>query len=134
MFRNRLFWFSAIALIILGLHMADVTEFLTRPYLGRAFDLSGKSGMDSAETPDALTPHPLRHQPCNRPTPIRLQGVSKAIVQAVGTPLPKLKALRCDAIAAPLIRQRYPAICKPGFDFRKLCLKQGPRGNHLTLP
>ena len=49
-FRNRLFWFSAIAPIILGLHMANVPEFLTRPYLGRAFDLSGKSGLKSAET------------------------------------------------------------------------------------
>jgi len=48
-----------------------------------------------------------------------LQRVLEAVVQAVWAPLPKLKALRRDAIAAPLIRQRDLTICKPGFHFHK---------------
>ena len=123
-FRNRLFWFIATALTILGSLITNLPGILNalglhRPYPGRAFDLSGKRALISAETPTALTPHPLRHQPRDRPAPIRLQRVLEAVVQAVWAPLPKLKALRRDAIAAPLIWQRDLAICKPSFHFRK---------------
>ena len=65
------------------------------------------SGAENSVSESQQRPKRSRRQPLPNPTPIRLQPISNAVMQARGTPLPELPIIRNEAIPPPVRRARW---------------------------
>ncbi len=77
--------------------------------------------------------HSLRRQPLDQPTSIGLASVTKAIVQAVRSALPKFDRIRFHSIPAPMRRQRNALVTEAFGHLRHSRIQHAAAINHLAL-
>ena len=79
-------------------------------------------------------PNKLRREPIDRPGIVRLSGVTKPVVQAVGATLPEVNCSRHDPITTPMRRQLDVVLASEAFaHFGQTRVQNTPCIDHFAL-